>query len=96
MTAPLSDDHAAMLAASTITADHVEARGYETITDPQRLEHLQITKAGRNVPGLLVPMLRPDGSTWGYTAFGVIHHQCRAARTSAGVGVGVVSALLQW
>ncbi len=62
----LSDDHAQMLAESTITAAHAAARGYETITDPVRLDHLQIAKAARNTPGLLVPMLRVDGSVWGY------------------------------
>ncbi len=56
-----------MLAASAITPEHAQARGYETITDRRRLGKLGIVKAARNcVPGLLVPMLRIDGSTWGY------------------------------
>jgi hypothetical protein len=67
----ISPDHLAMLAASGITLEHAMARGYETIDDRRRLADLDgnghgITPAGRNVPGLLVPMLRADGSTWGY------------------------------
>ena len=55
-----------MLAGSGITPDFAAARGYETITDTRRLADINVTKAGRNVPGLLVPQLRVDGSTWGY------------------------------
>jgi len=55
-----------MLAGSGITPDFAAARGYETITDTGRLAELKIAKDGRNTPGLLVPMLRADGSTWGY------------------------------
>lgn len=62
----ISDDHLKMLAASGITPEFAAARGYETITDKRRLADLKITPAGRNIPGLLVPMLRVDGSTWGY------------------------------
>ncbi len=62
----ISDDHLKMLAASGITEEHAQLRGYETITEKRRLADLEITPAGRNVPGLLVPMLRVDGSTWGY------------------------------
>ena len=58
--------HAAMLAASGITPDHARERGYVSVDTKKRLENLNITKAGRNVPGLLVPQLRADGSTWGY------------------------------
>ena len=58
--------HLDMLAASGITAEHAALRGYETITDKRRLAALKITAAGRNVPGLLVPQLRDDGSTWGW------------------------------
>ena len=58
-------EHRAMLAASGITAEFAMARGYETITDKRRLAELKITAAGRNVPGLLIPLLRVDGSTWG-------------------------------
>ncbi len=62
----ISPDHLGMLAASSITAEYAMARGYETITDKRRLAELKITSAGRNTPGLLVPMLRVDGSTWGH------------------------------
>jgi hypothetical protein len=63
----ISPDHLAMLAASGITAEFAMARGYETITDPKRLTQLKIVKPARHcVPGLLVPMLRDEGSTWGY------------------------------
>ena len=60
------DHHLDMLAASSITAEHASARGYETIRDPRRLAELGITKAGQRTQGLLVPQLRVDGSTWGY------------------------------
>jgi Domain of unknown function (DUF3854) len=64
---PMIDQHHLdMLAASGITPEFAAARGYETITEKRRLADLKITAAGRNVPGLLVPMLRDDGSTWGY------------------------------
>jgi hypothetical protein len=63
----IADHHLAMLAASGITDEYAMARGYETITDPKRLAELKIVKAARNcVPGLLVPQLRVEGSTWGY------------------------------
>jgi hypothetical protein len=62
----ISPDHLAILAASGITPEHAAVRGYETITDTSRLATLKIAQAGRNVPGLLVPQLRDNGSTWGY------------------------------
>ena len=64
----IAGHHLDMLAASGITPEHAAARGYETITDKRWLINpdLKITPAGRNVPGLLVPLLRTDGSTWGY------------------------------
>lgn len=64
--AALLTQHADMLAASGVTPDHARARGYVSVDTKKRLEGLNITRAGRNVPGLLVPSLRPDGSTWGY------------------------------
>ncbi len=57
---------ASMLAASGITPDHARARGYSPVDTKVRLEQVGITRAGRNTPGLLVPMLRKDGSRWGY------------------------------
>ncbi len=67
----ISDDHLKMLAASGITPEHAALRGYETVTDRGRLANLDgnghgVAEDGRNVPGLLVPMLRVDGSTWGH------------------------------
>jgi hypothetical protein len=63
----INPSHLAMLAASGITPEHAAARGYETIEDRRRLAELGIVKSARNcVPGLLVPQLRADGSTWGY------------------------------
>jgi hypothetical protein len=64
---PISPDHLTTLAASGITPGHAALRGYETITDHRRLGDLRIaTAARRRVPGLLIPLLRPDGSTWGH------------------------------
>lgn len=62
----LSREHLDALAASGISPDYAAVRGYETITATTRLADLGITKAGRSTPGLLVPQLRADGSTWGY------------------------------
>ena len=63
----ISPDHLATLALSGITPEHAAVRGYETITDRSRLATLKIAQAGRSdVPGLLVPQLRDNGSTWGY------------------------------
>ena len=58
--------HAEMLAASAIDPAIASARGYVTVDTKQRLDGIGITPRGRNVPGLLVPLLRADGSTWGY------------------------------
>lgn len=62
----LFPQHAEMLAASGVTPEHAAARGYVSVDTKRRLENLQITKAGRNVPGLLVPQRAADGSVWGY------------------------------
>jgi hypothetical protein len=64
--AALADHHREALARSGIDPDRAAARGYETITDKQRLADIKITPAGRRVPGLLVPLLDVHGSTWGY------------------------------
>jgi hypothetical protein len=58
--------HQQMLIASGITPKHARARGYMTVTEKVRLEQLGVAKAGRNVPGLRIPLLRKDRSTWGY------------------------------
>lgn len=62
----LLPQHAQMLAASGITPEHATARGYMTVDTKVRLQQLGVTKAGQRTPGLLVPQLRKDGSTWGY------------------------------
>jgi hypothetical protein len=62
----IADHHLDMLAASGITPEHAERRGYETIRDPRRLAERGIAKAGQRTQGLLVPQLRVDASTWGY------------------------------
>jgi hypothetical protein len=62
----LSREHLDMLAASGITPEHAELRGYETISDPRRLAMLGIAKGGQRTRGLLLPQLRVDGSTWGH------------------------------
>jgi len=65
--AMIAPHHLDMLAESGIPPEHAAARGYETITDSRRLAELGVVKAARNcVPGLLIPLLRADGSTWGY------------------------------
>jgi hypothetical protein len=62
----LFPQHAAMLADAGIPPEQARARGYVSVDTKSRLERIGVTKAGRNVPGLLVPLLRIDGSTWGY------------------------------
>ncbi|HEY9376095.1 MAG TPA: DUF3854 domain-containing protein, partial [Jiangellaceae bacterium] len=57
--------HAQLLRASAITPEHAQARGYRSVDTIAHLESIRIAKAGRSVPGLLVPMLRKDGSVWG-------------------------------
>jgi predicted transcriptional regulator len=64
--ARLFDQHAAMLAASKITPEHARDRGYVSVDTKKRLEVLKVVKPGRRVPGLLIPQLRQDGSTWGW------------------------------
>lgn len=62
----LFPQHAQLLAASRITPDRARARGYVSVDTKVRLEGIGVTPAGRHVPGLLVPMLRADSSTWGW------------------------------
>ena len=64
----LNNHHLAMLAASGITPEHAAERGYETDhrQAPARRDGASRTAARGLVPGLLVPLLRADGSTWGY------------------------------
>ncbi len=58
--------HAAMLAASGIPPEHARERGYCSIDIKRRLADFKVAQTGRRVPGLLIPLLRADGSTWGY------------------------------
>src|SRR4051812_6132057 len=58
--------HAEMLVASGVTPERARARGYVSVDTKKRLDGIGVTKAGRNVPGLLIPSLRADGSTWGF------------------------------
>lgn len=58
--------HRAMLAASGITPEFARRRGYVSVDTKVRVRTLGITRAGCNVPGLLIPSLRVDGSTWGF------------------------------
>jgi len=62
----IAQHHLAMLTASGVTAERAKRRGYETVNDKGRLIDVSVAQAGRRVPGLLVPSLRVDGSTWGY------------------------------
>ena len=62
----LAPHHAEMLKASSITDEQAVLRGYETIADPARLTEINIAKAGRRTPGLLIPLRRKDNSVWGY------------------------------
>jgi hypothetical protein len=64
--AALLPQHAQMLAESGITPEHARARSYVSVDTKKRLEQVGVTKAGRKVPGLLIPLLGIDGSTWGY------------------------------
>lgn len=62
----LLPQHAALLAGSAIPPELVGRRGYVSVDTKTRLEGIRIAKAGRNVPGLLIPLLRKDGSGWGW------------------------------
>lgn len=58
--------HAEMLAASGVTPEHASARGYVSVDTKTRLDQLGVTKAGRKVPGLLIPSRDKAGQVWGY------------------------------
>jgi hypothetical protein len=60
------DQHRETLQASKITADHARARGYRSVDTKVRLGQIGIAKAGRRVPGLLMPLLGVDGKPWGW------------------------------
>jgi hypothetical protein len=65
---PLLPHHARMLAGAGITDDQIEHRGYESITGKRQLpaEPHHIAADGAKVPGLLIALLRVDGSRWGF------------------------------
>jgi hypothetical protein len=58
--------HAALLAASAISPEVARQRGYRSIDVKKCLEELGFERYQRNVPGLLIPLHRADGSVWGY------------------------------
>jgi hypothetical protein len=62
----LADNHREALTRSGIDPERAASRGYETITNKQRLADIGVTPAGQRVPGLLVPLLDVRQSTWGY------------------------------
>ncbi len=62
----LFPQHAKLLADSAIPPELAHARGYVSVDTKKRLDGLSIARDGQNVPGLLIPLLGKDGSTWGY------------------------------
>jgi hypothetical protein len=62
----LFNQHAKLLADSAISVEVATGRGYVSVDTKARLERIKVTPAGRRIPGLLVPLLRKDGSVWGY------------------------------
>jgi Protein of unknown function (DUF3631)/Domain of unknown function (DUF3854) len=61
----LLPQHAQLLRDSKLSKWTVLTRGYRSVTDAAELAELKFAKAACNVPGLLIPLLRKDGSTWG-------------------------------
>lgn len=61
----ISDAHLETLAASGISPEDAQTRGYETIRDPRRLKAEGIAEDGCRTQGILIPLLRVDGSRWG-------------------------------
>jgi hypothetical protein len=62
----LFPQHQALLADSAISVEVATERGYVSVDTKTRLERINVSPAGRRIPGLLVPLLRKDGSVWGY------------------------------
>jgi hypothetical protein len=64
----ISDQHAAMLAASKITPEQAHARGYRSIdgNNRRRLAEIGIVKAVCKSDGLLIPLLNIQGEIGGY------------------------------
>ena len=64
--AAIFPQHAKLLADSAISPEVARARGYVSVDTRKRLEALGFERYQRNVPGLLLPLRRADGSGWGY------------------------------
>jgi Protein of unknown function (DUF3631)/Domain of unknown function (DUF3854) len=67
----LFPQHAALLRASAISPDVARQRNYQSVDIKARLESIDIAKAHRLVPGLLLPVYGPEcrngeASTWQY------------------------------
>jgi len=62
----ISDQHMEILAASGITPEFAQRRGYETIRDDRKLALAGIARAGQRTQGILIPLLRANGTRWGY------------------------------
>ena len=62
----LFPQHQALLADSAISVEVAAERGYVSVDTKTRLERINVSPTGRRIPGLLVPLLRKDGSVWGY------------------------------
>lgn len=63
----LNPVHLAMLRdESSISDEVIAARGYCTITDPNKLAELGFSPKQWNVPGLLIPIFTPDGANGHY------------------------------
>jgi hypothetical protein len=65
----IAEHHLKMLAASGITAEHAAKRGYMSCGSAQHAylaKEVRVVKAGVRTPGLLIPLLRADASTWGW------------------------------
>jgi putative DNA primase/helicase len=62
----LLPQHAGLLTASAITPEVARARGYRSVDTKAHLESIGVAKAGRNVPGLLVPLHDKHGEVWGF------------------------------
>jgi hypothetical protein len=67
----LFPQHAQLLRASAISVDVARQRNYQSVDTKARLESIDIPKAHRMVPGLLIPVYGPESTngeaaTWQY------------------------------
>ena len=65
-TATLSDAHRAMLEASAISDDVIQARGYWTATDKHELAQLSFAEHQQIIPALVVPNRSFEGEVVGH------------------------------